>query len=223
MKFVLKIGGSLLNHKEELKRLCSVLGELAARYKMLIVPGGGRFADLVRNVDKIYGLSPLASHRMAILAMDQYGILLADITPSSVIIHMLDNVDSVWRRRELPILLPSRLLFTSDELPSSWDVTSDTISAYIAKLLGIENLILVKDVDGVFTRDPKKYSDAVLLEKVSPDELVNMRTCVDAFLPKFLLLEKELTCYVVNGLRPERIQQIVEGERTTATIIKAKP
>lgn len=222
MKFVLKIGGSLLNHKEELKRLCSVLGGLAARYKMLIVPGGGRFADLVRSVDQIYGLSPLASHRMAILAMDQYGLLLADITPNSVIIHMLDDVESVWRRRELPILLPSRLLFTSDKLPSSWDVTSDTISAYIAKLLGVENLILVKDVDGVFTRDPKRYSDAALLEKVSPDELVNMKTCVDVFLPRFLLLEKKLTCYVVNGLYPERIQQIVEGGKPIATIIKVK-
>jgi len=159
---------------------------------------------------------------MAILAMDQYGILLADITPNSTIIHTLNDVEKVWETGKLPILLPSRLLFTSDELPSSWDVTSDTISAYIAKLLRIEKLILVKDVDGIFTRDPKKYSEAILLEEVTPEKLINMKTCVDAFLPKFLLLEKELTCYVVNGLRPERIQQILEGKRTVASIIKAK-
>jgi len=221
LKFVLKIGGSLLNYRESLKKLCNVLGELAAKYKMLIVPGGGDFADLVRNIDKIYGLSPLASHRMAILAMDQYGILLADITPNSTIIHTLDGVEKVWETGKLPILLPSRLLFTSDELPSSWDVTSDTISAYIAKLIRIEKLILVKDVDGIFTRDPKKHSEAILLEEVTPEELINMKTCVDAFLPKFLLLRKGIFCYIVNGLYPERVKQILEGKKTIATIIKA--
>ncbi len=113
------------------------------------------------------------------------------------------------------------LLFTSDELPFSWDVTSDTISAYIAKLLKIEKLILVKDVDGIFARDPKKYPETFMLKEITPKELLNIETCIDAFLPKFLLLEKGLTCYVVNGLYPERIKQILEGEKPLATIIKA--
>ena len=221
MKFVVKIGGSLLRYKDELEKLCSTLGELATKYKMLIVPGGGKFADLIRDVDKIYGLSPLTSHRMAILAMDQYGLLLADITPNSTVVYTVDEIGEVWKKKRLPILLPSRLLFTSDELPFSWDVTSDTISAYIAKLLKIKKLILVKDVDGIFARDPKKYPETFMLKEITPKELLNIETCIDNFLPKFLLLEKGLTCYVVNGLHPERIKQILEGEKPIATIIKA--
>lgn len=220
MKFVVKIGGSLLGYRDELEKLCSILGELAAQYKLLVVPGGGKFADLVRSVDKVYGLSPLTSHRMAILAMDQYGLLLADITPNSTVVYTLDEIGEIWKKKRLPILLPSRLLFTSDELPFSWDVTSDTISAYIARLLKIKKLILVKDVDGIFARDPKKYPETFMLKEITPKELLNIETCIDTFLPKFLLLEKGLTCYVINGLHPERIKQIMEGKKQIATIIK---
>jgi len=103
-------------------------------------------------------------------------------------------------------------------LEHSWDVTSDTIAAYIAGLLHAEKLILVTDVDGIFSEDPKKNVDAKLIEELSAKKLLgwNKRTSVDKTLPK-ILLKANLDCYVVNGGYPERIKMILENKKTVCT------
>ncbi len=106
-------------------------------------------------------------------------------------------------------------------LENSWDVTSDSIAIYIAGKLQAEKVILVKDVDGVYSADPKKFSDAKLIEKISVRKLSEMDngTSVDKFLPK-LLMQLKIECFVVNGLYPERMQAILEGLPAIYTIIQ---
>jgi len=211
------VGGSLADDPASLTRLCQELGALAKAYRIAVVPGGGEFADTVRKLDKTYSLSNTAAHKMAILAMDQYGFLLSDITPKSYVSRSLEEISNS-ARGTLPILLPSKLLFSEDPLEHSWDVTSDTIAAYIAQLLHAEKLVLVTDVDGIFSEDPKKSLDAKLVEELSAEELLgwNRRTSVDKNLPK-ILLQSNLDCYVVNGGYPERIKLILENKKTVCT------
>jgi len=123
----------------------------------------------------------------------------------------------------VPIFLPSRLMFQDDPLEHSWDVTSDSIAAYIASRLNTDKVILVTDVDGIFTSDPKKYSDAKLIKKLSTKKLLKLaqRTSVDKFLPK-LLLNTQIDCYVVNGAYPERIEAILAGQHTICTLVKSR-
>jgi len=217
MEAVLKVGGSLAENPASLTRLCQELSALAKAHRIGIVPGGGEFADTVRKFDKTYGLSNTVAHKMAILGMDQYGFLLSSITPDSYVSHSLEEIINS-AKGTLPILLPSKLMFREDPLEHSWDVTSDTIAAYIAQLLHAEKLILVTDVDGIFSEDPKKTLDAKLVEDLSAEELLgwNRRTSVDKTLPK-MLLEANLDCYVVNGGYPERIKLILENKKTVCT------
>jgi aspartokinase-like uncharacterized kinase len=217
MEAVLKVGGSLADDPASLTRLCQELSARAKAHRIAIVPGGGEFADTVRKVDKIYSLSKTVAHKMAVLAMDQYGLLLSDITPKSHVSHSLEEIiNSV--KGTLPIFLPSKLMFREDPLEHSWNVTSDTIAAYVAQLLDAEKLILVTDVDGIFSEDPKKTLDAKLVEELSAEELLgwNRRTSVDKALPK-ILLQANLDCYVVNGGYPERIKLILENKKTVCT------
>ena len=58
-------------------------------------------------------------------------------------------------------------MFLEDPLEKSWDVTSDSIAAYIANLLQAQKLLLVTDVDGIFYEDPKKKLDTKLIEELS--------------------------------------------------------
>ena len=217
MEVVLKVGGSLADDPASLTRLCQELSALAKAHRIAVVPGGGEFADTVRKLDRTYGLSKTAAHKMAVLAMDQYGFLLSDITPKSYVSHSLKEVSNS-AKGTLPILLPSNLLFREDPLEHSWDVTSDTIAAYVAQLLDAEKLVLVTDVDGIFSEDPKKTLDAEMVEEVSAEELLgwNRRTSVDRALPK-TLLQAKLDCYVVNGGYPERIKLILENKKTVCT------
>ena len=217
MEAVLKVGGSLAEDHTSLVRLCKELSALAKAYRILIVPGGGEFADTVRKFDNVYGLSNIVAHKMAILAMDQYGFFLSDITPNSHVSYSLKAISNS-AKGTLPIFLPSKLMFREDPLEHSWGVTSDTIAAYIAGLLHTEKLILVTDVDGIFSEDPKRNSDAKFIEELSAEELQgwNRRTSVDKALPK-ILLQANLDCYVVNGGYPERIKLILENKKTVCT------
>jgi len=217
MEAVLKVGGSLADDPASLASLCQELSVLAKAHGILIVPGGGEFADTVREFDKTYSLSNMVAHKMAILAMDQYGFFLSDITPNSYVSHSLEEISNSVKGT-LPIFLPSKLMFREEPLEHSWDVTSDTIAAYIAGLLHAEKLILVTDVDGIFSEDPKKNVDAKLIEELSAKKLLgwNKRTSVDKTLPK-ILLKANLDCYVVNGGYPERIKMILENKKTVCT------
>jgi aspartokinase-like uncharacterized kinase len=222
MDAVIKVGGSLAEEPEQLISLCGKLSELAKKYGLVVVPGGGRFADVVRDSDRRFSLSSEVSHRMAILGMDQFGMLLAQITPNSCATYSLEDARQLSETEAVPVFLPSRLMFKEDPLKNSWEVTSDSIAAYVAGRLQAAKLILVKDVDGIFTKDPKTSEDAVLVERLSAAELLklNKRTSVDRFLAG-LLVESPFDCYVVNGNFPERVEAVLAGQQATCTFISA--
>jgi hypothetical protein len=223
MDAVIKVGGSLAEEPERLKALCTKLSEFAKKYAIVVVPGGGRFADVVRDFDQRFTLSSEVSHRMAILGMDQFGLLLSQIIPDSCATYLLNDAKQLSEIRVVPVFLPSRLMFKEDPLENSWDVTSDSIAAYVAGRLRVAKVLLVTDVDGIFTKDPRKHADAVLIERLSAEELLkfNQRTSVDRYLPK-LLLDVQVDCYVVNGKRPERIEAVLAGQQATCTLIAAR-
>lgn len=217
---VVKVGGSLALYPEKLGALCAKLSEISTKHKLIVVPGGGEFADLVRDLDKRYNLSRKASHRMAILGMDQYGFLLSNLMPRSCVVNQLESVQKVFDSGRLPVFLPSNLLLSEASLENSWDVTSDSIAVYIAGQVHASKVLLVTDVDGVFTHDPKKYPCAKLIKRLSARELlaINKRTSVDKFLPK-LLLQLQIKCFVVNGLYPERVEAVLDGRDADCTLV----
>lgn len=223
MTTVVKVGGSLAAHRQKLRTLCNKLSEISKKQKLVIVPGGGEFADVVRRLDKRFALSCAASHRMAILGMDQYGLFLSDLMPHSYPMRSFEEVKKALDAGKLPVFLPSQLMLSEDPLENSWDVTSDSIGAYVAGRLGVGKLLLVTDVDGVFTADPKSDSAARLIKKLSANDLLGMkkRTSVDVFLPS-LLLKLSIDCFVVNGMFPDRVEAVLNGQETTFTLIKSK-
>lgn len=221
MEAVLKVGGSLAEYTVSLKKLCRKLAVFANDHRILVVPGGGKFADVVRDFDETYGLSNTIAHKMAVLAMDQFGLFLSDITPNSYVSYSLEKSKNP-PSGTLPIFLPSQLLFSKDPLEHSWDVTSDSIAAYLAVTLHAKKLVLVTDVNGIFTENPKKSSDAKLIDEVSSEQLLgwNNRTSVDKNLPR-ILQKTKLDCFVVNGKYPERIQAVLEDQSSVCTHIIA--
>lgn len=221
---VVKIGGSLALYPEKLKILCSKLSAVSRKQRILLVPGGGEFADVVRLLDKRFSLSDSVSHQMAILGMDQYGLLLSDLITDSQVINQLEQVKNIFCLNKMPVLLPSDFMLKNAHLENSWDVTSDSIAVYIANQLHAKKVVLVTDVDGIFTSDPKKHTEAQLINKISAKQLEEMseRTSVDKFMPK-LLLEMRIECFVVNGLFPERLEKILNCQNSVYTLIDKIP
>jgi 5-(aminomethyl)-3-furanmethanol phosphate kinase len=220
---VLKIGGSLASEPKKLRLLMVKIAELSKTLPLVVVPGGGEFADTVRKLDYQFSLCLQTSHNMAILAMDQYGLLLSDLSADFVIVNSFETAKTAASSGKLPILLPSQIMFKENPLENSWDVTSDSITLYIAHKLRAEKVLFITDVDGIYTADPKKEKTAILIKEISPQELSAMknRTSVDAALPD-LLKKWPIKCYVVNGFYPERVQLLLEGKAAIATLISGK-
>lgn len=141
---VAKVGGGLLADEAHLDAVLAALTDVARHESLLIVPGGGPFADAVREQDARWHLSDDASHWMAILAMDQYAHLLASRMPGSVLVSDRSGIAAAIAARQIPVLAPYSWLRRDDPLPHSWDVTSDSLSAWIARQVGARRLVLIK-------------------------------------------------------------------------------
>ncbi|MGH8698270.1 MAG: hypothetical protein ACREVS_17435 [Burkholderiales bacterium] len=144
MQTVVKLGGSLLANTRQLDAVLHTIALVSRERGLLVVPGGGPFADAVREVDREVGLPDTAAHWMAVLAMDQYGHVVVSRLRGSVLVSAPHEVASAIESNLLPVLAPSRWLREADPLPHSWDVTSDSISAWVAGAVGAARLVLVK-------------------------------------------------------------------------------
>jgi aspartokinase-like uncharacterized kinase len=201
---VVKVGGGLAREAgdDALRALCAAIGAAGARHELLVVPGGGAFADAVRAHDRRFGLSEQAAHRMAILAMDQFGWLLCELIPAAM------PTRDVGERSGVPVLLPA-VLMERAPLPASWTVTSDSIAAWVADVAGAGRLVLVKPVDGLYAEWPPAGEP---LARMTGAELAGG---VDAHLPQVLTVET----WVINGRHPTRLAALLERGQTVGTCV----
>ncbi len=144
---VIKVGGGLLGIPGALREVCAAIGVLGRQQAVVVVPGGGPLADLVRELDRTVGLSDDASHWMAILAMDQYAHLLAERIEGATLVEEPGGIAATLGAGRVAVLAPSRWLRAADPLPHSWDATSDSVAAFVAGALDAKRLVLVKPAD----------------------------------------------------------------------------
>ena len=138
---VAKVGGSLLAHDDA---LIAVLGLLDRSSHTLVVPGGGPYADEVRGAYARGDLDDEAAHWRAVLAMDQYAGVLVTRIPHAIRVASLSEARAALLLGSVPVLAPSQWLREVDPLPHSWDVTSDSIAAWVAGQASASTLVLVK-------------------------------------------------------------------------------
>jgi (4-(4-[2-(gamma-L-glutamylamino)ethyl]phenoxymethyl)furan-2-yl)methanamine synthase len=177
---VVKIGGGLLAQTECFGAVLSALADAARERRVLVVPGGGPFADAVRAVDRRLRLSDDTAHWMAVLAMDQYAHLIAARLAGGTLVANSRDMRMALDAGRVPVLAPSHWLREADPLPHSWDVTSDSIAAWVAGAVGARRLVLVKPsgAAGADLIDP--YFSRALPEGVTSSSVASDR--LDTFL-----------------------------------------
>ncbi|MEK9824949.1 MAG: uridylate kinase [Methylotenera sp.] len=142
---MVKLGGSLIQ-SPELKNWLDTLVKISDG-KLLIVPGGSVFADAVRDAQQYAQVSDATAHQLALLAMDQYGLLLAGMNSLLVTASSeLEIAERGWQHRAI-VWLPSQMVLADEHIPQNWQVTSDSLSAWIAEKINAEHLVIVKSAD----------------------------------------------------------------------------
>ena len=153
-KTVFKIGGKILENSKNLECTISQLKKLYEDntfQKIIIIPGGGSHANFIRSIDKKLVLGDDLAHWMAIFSMDYNGKDLNRKFPDFECVDDFEKIQSA--KRILCIFLPYNYLRKKDELPHSWDVTSDSIAIYIANKLNLNKCYLIKDIEGIYNNN----------------------------------------------------------------------
>jgi len=206
---IIKLGGSLQEKGREIIRVLSDYAETKSD-TVIIIPGGGHFVKRIKELSEQEVISDDAAHWMAVLGMHQYGFYLADGSG----IEIVESEKELSNVVHICILLPYNLLKADDSLPHTWNVTSDTIAAFVANRVCEKSFIKLTDVDGLM--DDK----GLLVRQIHAKAMVkNVYTgCVDAELPLFLM-RNEMSCTIANGNYTERIMEVIEGKETICTKI----
>ena len=155
---VVKLGGSFAFSAiltDWIRALTSCAG------RVVIVPGGGPFADTVRTAQRRMGFDDRAAHLMSLLAMEQYGHALICCDD---LLQPADSVECIERflaAQRVPVWMPARMAAAAADVEPSWRVTSDSLAAWLSGTIGAGRLILVKHVGAL--SGPEQCQDLVAM------------------------------------------------------------
>jgi aspartokinase-like uncharacterized kinase len=144
---VVKVGGGLSAMPGALDAVGAAIAAAGRHSRIVVVPGGGPFADTVREFERRERLSADAAHWMAILAMDQYAQVLVERIASAVLVEEPGAIAPALGTAGVAVLAPYRWMRAADVLPHTWGATSDSVAAFVAGALDAERLVLVKPGD----------------------------------------------------------------------------
>lgn len=207
-----KIGGKILEDFENLNSTISQLTQIFEEkliQKIILIPGGGTFANFIRKIYNELKFTEEIAHFMGIISMNYNGLELSKKYPDFQVIESYDKLKEIGNA--ICIFLPYEYLKENDKLPHSWDVTSDSITLFLAKELGLSECFLIKDVDGILNDKNdviKEISASKFKEMKDLGQLVELKSNVgelkertnpiDPFITT--LIEKhKISCIILNG------------------------
>ena len=140
--WIVKLGGSLA-HDPRVVLWLAMLAELGGG-RVTVVPGGGVFAEAVRTSQRHWQFADLPAHNMAVLAMAQTAHLYHALAPRLTLAADEAGIRRALHAGHPALWLPFGLLRDAPDLLTNWDVTSDSLALWLARVLNAERLIVVK-------------------------------------------------------------------------------
>jgi 5-(aminomethyl)-3-furanmethanol phosphate kinase len=185
---IVKLGGA----QARSGRLGAWLDAISAEAgRVVLVPGGGPFAEIVRATQAEIGFDDDAAHEMAMMAMRQFGRALASLRPGFEVADSEAALIGALARRCVPIWAPEPMALAAG-LPASWELTSDSLAAWLAGRLGAERLVLVKH------------------GAAAPAAELVRRGVVDRLFPAYLA-DSRARAFLASPDKPERLSEGLDG------------
>ncbi len=179
---VIKLGGSLMKKgllQNWLKQI-----EIHAKGQCVILPGGGVFADFIREAQIKWAFDDQTAHQMALLSMEQYAYYCQSLIPSTVLARNCDEINRAIEQGLIPICMASSVFHDSNHLDASWNVSSDSISIQLAVELNAEALLFIKNMpENVITPINSEELLANQLVDKAFANYINSLNCPYYFLP----------------------------------------
>lgn len=195
---VLKIGGSFIN-KQNLENLKKITKEIQKinDHKLIIVTGGGKAANFVRNYDNEVRLKVNSSHFAAMAAMELNSYLISNFFDD----FSFFSTDFEFQKK-INIFLVLNYYRKFDPLPYSWNVSSDSIALEFSQRLKADKLVLVK-------QRIIKNSLKIETQYAASDRLI------DNYFPKLYQNQNtNLHSFIINSESIDKLKKLIEYKDT---------
>ena len=209
-RYVLKVSGHLIRYPSILRELINTVYNIhrSGAAFIALIPGGSEFADLVRSLQERVGFNDDVAHWMAIKAMEVYGSYISSMF-SSIVEEITDLNEVVAIQDRIPLIMPYEIMRSTDELPHTWSVTSDSIALYLTHALGFDMAILAKMIDGVII-------NGRLIRRVKANDVYT--NVVDPYLRTLIkTLNKDVAIF--NARKPWILNSIINNADDEYTLI----
>jgi len=230
---VVKIGGhGVIDFgKEVVIPLMQEIGELSARHKMLIVTGGGVRVRHILDIGIDLGMPTGVLAELAAKISEQNAeivtLLLSQWHGSRVKPGDLLDLPTMLHLGLLPVIHGTPPYGLFEHPPEEGLIPphrTDTGALLMAEVLGAKSCILVKNVDGLFTEDPRVNPKAELIKEISVDELLKLDMEDMVMERKILYLLKDAATVkevrIINGHKRGTLERALNGENV-GSIIRA--
>jgi uridylate kinase len=222
MRIVLRIGGSVVASPVNtglMSKYADVVRKLRQNHEVAVVVGGGTLAREFISSAKNLGLNMQAQDEIAISVSRLFAQLFLKTVGDLACKKVASTLDDA-----ATCLSDGKIVVMGGLKPG---ITTDAVAALVAEHVDGELLVKGTDQEGIYTKDPRKNSDAVKLDHLSFDDLqdvfsesrhkAGMHQIVDPEAVK-VLKRKRVKLIVVNGFKPENILLAVQGERVGTVV-----
>ena len=200
MPWVVKIGGSLYESRY-LKEWLEILAVCRA-HQLVIVPGGGPFAEMVRTADRQFNLDATHAHNMAVLGMQQFAYMMASLSPSMCLANCMEQIRCCWNDKRVVIWEPYNMVSQHCRFERTWDVTSDSLAVWLAEYLSIKQVLFVK-------------SAPITLSQTTIPEL-QVHNCIDPVLPG-LLADLDIRAHFMHKSEAKKFRTLIQKNSENLT------
>lgn len=232
---IMKVGGQSISDRgaKALPQLVKEIGMNRDKHKMLVTTGGGTRSRHIYSIGMELGMPTGMMGKFGSAISEQNALLVATLLSKwggiKIDANQILELSLYYDQKAIPVIaaMPPYDLFSvpskNGRIPG---LRTDSGTIILADLIGAKNCLFIKDEDGLFTDDPKKNPDAVLIPKISAEELIAQdlpdlvieRSCLT------ILQDSEVvdSIQIFNGLKEGNLTRALNGEHVGTIIYSEK-
>ena len=231
-RILLKLSGEALAGNKDFGFSEDILDSFAKQIKdvhekgveVAIVIGGGNIFRGATGTEK--GFDRVTGDTMGMLATIMNGLALQDAierlgVPTRVMtaVNMPQVAEPFIRRKAIRHLEKGRVVIFSGGTGNPY-FTTDSCGALRAAEIHADVLAKGTKVDGIYDKDPMKYSDAVKYDKVSFNVAISKNLGVMDTTALALCNENNIPILVFNALEEGNILKMAQGKNVGTVVVK---
>lgn len=231
-RILLKLSGEALAGNKDFGFSEDILDSFAKQIKdvhekgveVAIVIGGGNIFRGATGTEK--GFDRVTGDTMGMLATIMNGLALQDAierlgVPTRVMtaVNMPQVAEPFIRRKAIRHLEKGRVVIFSGGTGNPY-FTTDSCGALRAAEIHADVLAKGTKVDGIYDKDPMKYSDAVKYDTVSFNEAITKNLGVMDTTALALCNENNIPILVFNALEEGNILKMTQGKNVGTVVVK---